>query len=107
MICILQLTVKPHHLFKRDGDDIYADVPVSFVDAVLGGKIQVPTLDNMVTMTLPSGTDSGKKFKLKGKGIPEQKDRNKRRRICSDKNYRSKNNKCKDKGSAARDRKGV
>jgi molecular chaperone DnaJ len=69
----IELTVKPHHLFKRDGDDIYADVPVSFVDAVLGGKIQVPTLDNMVTMTLPAGTDSGKKFKLKGKGIPNKK----------------------------------
>ena len=69
----IELTVKSHHLFKRDGDDIYADVPVSFVDAVLGGKIQVPTLDNMVTMTLPSGTDSGKKFKLKGKGIPNKK----------------------------------
>jgi molecular chaperone DnaJ len=60
-------------LFKRQRDDIYVDVPVSFVDAVLGGKIKVPTLDSTVTMTLPAGTDSGKRFKLKGKGIPNRK----------------------------------
>lgn len=69
----IELTVKPHHLFKRQRDDIYVDVPVSFVDAVLGGKIKVPTLDSTVTMTLPAGTDSGKRFKLKGKGIPNRK----------------------------------
>jgi molecular chaperone DnaJ len=49
------------------------DVPVTVVEAVLGGKIKVPTLDGTVTMTLPPGTDSGKKFKLKSKGVPNRK----------------------------------
>lgn len=69
----IDLTVLPHSLFKREGNNIYVDVPVSFTEAVLGGKIKVPTLDGSVTMTLPPGTDSGKKFRLKGKGIPNKK----------------------------------
>jgi molecular chaperone DnaJ len=69
----IELTVRQHHLFKREGNDINVEVPVTFVEAVIGGKIQVPTLDGTVTMTLPSGTDSGKKFRLKGKGIPGRK----------------------------------
>ncbi|MBI5741129.1 MAG: molecular chaperone DnaJ [Nitrospirae bacterium] len=69
----IELTVEPHPLFKREGNDLYTEVPVTFPDAVLGGKIQVPTLEGAVTMTLPPGTDSGKKFRLKGKGIPDRK----------------------------------
>jgi len=69
----INLTVKPHPIFKREGNDIYVDAPVTISEAVLGGKIKVPTLDGDVTMTLPSGTDSGKKFRLKGKGIPNAK----------------------------------
>ena len=49
------------------------EVPVTVVEAVLGGKIKVPTLDGTVNMKLPPGTDSGKKFRLKGKGIPNKK----------------------------------
>jgi DnaJ-class molecular chaperone len=66
----IELTVWPHPVFKRDGNNIYVEVPVTIGEAILGGKISVPTLDGNVTMTLPPGTDSGKKFKLKGKGIP-------------------------------------
>lgn len=69
----IELEVKPHSTFKRDGDSIYVDIPVTIMEATLGGKIKVPTLDGTVTMTLPPGTDSGKKFKLKGKGIPHRK----------------------------------
>ena len=69
----IELGVKPHPTFKRDGDNIYVDIPVNIIEATLGGKIKVPTLDGTVTMTLPPGTDSGKKFKLKGKGIPHRK----------------------------------
>ncbi len=69
----IELSVKPHPVFTRSGTSVYVDVPVTFKDAVLGGKIKVPTLDGSVTMTLPQGTDSGKKFKLKGKGIPSRK----------------------------------
>ena len=66
----IRLTVRPHPVFKRDGNDVYVEVPVTVGEAILGGKISVPTLDGNVTMTLPAGTDSGKKFRLKGKGIP-------------------------------------
>jgi len=70
---VIELEVKPHPTFKRDRDSIYVDIPVTIIEATLGGKIKVPTLDGTVTMTLPPGTDSGKKFKLKGKGIPHRK----------------------------------
>jgi molecular chaperone DnaJ len=66
----IHLRVKPHPVFKRDGNDLSVEVPVTVNEATLGAKIQVPTIEGSVTMTLPSGTDSGKKFKLKGKGIP-------------------------------------
>ena len=66
----IELTVRPHPVFEREKNDIYVDVPVTISEAVLGGKVVVPTLDGNVSMTLPPGTDSGKKFKLKGKGIP-------------------------------------
>jgi len=71
----VELSIRAHSTFKRDGDDIYVEVPITISEAVLGGKISVPTLDGYATMTLPPGTDSGKKFKLKGKGIPNPKTR--------------------------------
>ncbi|MBI4710432.1 MAG: molecular chaperone DnaJ [Nitrospirae bacterium] len=69
----IEITVRQHPVFKRDGDDIYVDAPVTFSEAALGGKINVPTLDGTAAMTLPPGTDSGKKFKLRGKGLPDTK----------------------------------
>ncbi len=66
----IELTVRPHPVFKREGNDIYVEAPVTVGEAILGGKIKVPTLGGNVTMTLPPGTDSGKKFKLKNKGVP-------------------------------------
>lgn len=69
----IDLSVKPHPVFKREKYNIYVEVPVTVSEAILGAKITVPTLDGTVTMTLPAGTDSGKKFKLKGKGIPNPK----------------------------------
>lgn len=69
----IELSVRPHTTFRREGNNVYVDVPVTVAEATLGGKIRVPTLDGTVTMTLPPGTDSGKKFKLKGKGIPHRK----------------------------------
>lgn len=69
----IELTVQPHPVFKRDGNNLYVEVPVTVVEAVLGGKIKVQTLDGTVNMKLPAGTDSGKKFRLKGKGIPNKK----------------------------------
>lgn len=69
----IELFVRQHPVFKREGSDVYVEVPVTVGEAVLGGKIKVPTLDGNVTMTLPAGTDSGRKFKLKGRGVPSTK----------------------------------
>jgi molecular chaperone DnaJ len=69
----IEITVKPHMLFTRKGDDIHIEVPVTFSEAVLGAKIEVPTIDGVASMTLPAGTQSGQKFKLSGKGFPSIK----------------------------------
>ena len=63
------LHVKPHDLFQRDGDDLLCEVPVSFVQAALGGEVPVPTLDGQASIKIPPGTQPGAMFRLKGKGI--------------------------------------
>ena len=65
----LYIHVKPHAKFKRNGVDIYIEQPVSFVKAALGGEISVATLNGNVTMKVPPGTQSGKTFRLKAKGM--------------------------------------
>jgi len=65
----IEITVKPHPVFMRKGNDIYIDLPVTFGEAVLGAKIEVPTIDGIAVMTLPQGTQSGQRFKLSGKGF--------------------------------------
>ena len=62
--------VKPHPFFERDGYNVWYDVKVSFVQAALGDKLRVPTLDGQVEYILPAGTQPGDIFKLKGRGIP-------------------------------------
>jgi len=62
--------VRPHPYFRREGDDIYVDVPVGIVEATLGAKIEVPTLDGMTTVTVPPGTRSAQRLRLRGKGAP-------------------------------------
>lgn len=69
----IEITIKPHALFTRNGDDIYIDVPVTFGEAALGSKIEVPTINGVASMTLPSGTQNSQKFKLSGKGFPSTK----------------------------------
>ncbi len=66
----LDLSVSPHKLFTRDGDDVLYKSPVNFAQAALGAEIEVPTLDGKINLKLPSGTQSGKVFRMKGKGIP-------------------------------------
>ena len=66
----MHIRVQPHPLFTRDGADIVCEVPVSFPQAALGAQIEVPTLEGKVTMKLPAGTQSGKQFRLRGKGLP-------------------------------------
>ncbi len=63
------LTVKDHKFFKRDGDDIYIEIAISVGNAILGTEIEVPTLDGKAMLKIPSGTQPGTLFRLKGKGI--------------------------------------
>jgi molecular chaperone DnaJ len=65
----LKVTVKPHPLFERRERDIYMKLPLTFGEAVLGAKVEVPTLDGKTKMTIPSGTQGGQRFKLSGKGF--------------------------------------
>ncbi|NQS88918.1 molecular chaperone DnaJ, partial [Patescibacteria group bacterium] len=66
----IALRVRPHPLFTREGDSIILKVPVSFALAALGGEISIPTLNGKVRLKIPSGTQSGKMFCLRGKGVP-------------------------------------
>ena len=63
------IKVKPHDIFKRKGDDIYCEVPINFVQAILGDEIKVPTLDGKVKFNIPEGTQPGTTLRLKNKGI--------------------------------------
>jgi molecular chaperone DnaJ len=63
------LHVKQHEIFARDGDDLICDVPISFIQATLGADIQVPTLESTADIKIPSGTQTGTVFRLKGKGV--------------------------------------
>ncbi len=65
----VEIHIKPHAVFQREGDDLHCEMPISFVKATLGGEIEVPTLSGKVSFTIPEGTQSGKTFRLKGKGI--------------------------------------
>jgi len=65
--------VKQHEFFRRDGNNLYCDVPVALEEAILGGKISVPTLGGHAQIKIPAGTQSGSVFRLKGKGVPSLK----------------------------------
>ena len=67
------ISVKPHPMFRRDGNDIEIDLPITFDEAVLGGKVEVPTLAGPVSMGVPKGASSGQRLRLKGKGIKPAK----------------------------------
>lgn len=65
----IKVSIKPHPFLKRKGSDIYVELPVTFGEAALGSKIEVPTIDGISVMSLPRGTQGGQKFKLSGKGF--------------------------------------
>ncbi len=65
----VQVSVRDHRIFRRDGADLYCEVPIDFVDAALGGELEVPTLDGRVKLRIPEGTQTGKLFRLRGKGV--------------------------------------
>ena len=66
---LVEIRVKPHSQFKRQGLDVQLDLPITIDEAVLGAKVEVPTVDGRVQLTIPKGTSSGRIFRLKGKGI--------------------------------------
>jgi DnaJ-class molecular chaperone len=66
----INIMVRPHPIFWREGADIYTEVPISVYEAVLGATIEVPTLEGHANMKVPSGTSGGQKFRLKGRGAP-------------------------------------
>lgn len=66
---LITIAIAPHPVFTPDGADLRLDLPITLYEAVLGGKVRVPTLDGAVELAIPAGTDSGRTFRLKGKGL--------------------------------------
>ena len=65
----VQVAVRPHTIFQRDGKNLYTEIPISFADAALGGEMEVPTLEGRVKLRVPPETQTGKLFRLRGKGV--------------------------------------
>lgn len=65
----VEVMVREHSIFHRDGKNLYCEVPISFVDAALGGELEVPTLDGRVKLKVPAETQTGKLFRMRGKGV--------------------------------------
>jgi len=68
---LIELVIRPHAVYRREGDILVMDLPVSVPDAILGGKVQAPTPDGAVTLTVPKGANSGQALRLKGKGLSD------------------------------------
>ena len=69
---LITVAIAPHPLFKREGNDLRLDLPITLYEAVLGAKVRVPTLDGAVELAIPPGTSSGRAFRLRGKGFPRK-----------------------------------
>ena len=65
------ITVKPHKLFRREGNNIRLEVPITFTQAALGAEMDIPTLDGTVKYTIPEGTQTDTEFRIRGQGIPQ------------------------------------
>lgn len=65
----VEVRVRPHRLFERDGDDLYCEVPIHFTTAAVGGELEIPTLKGQVKLKIPPETQTGRMFRLKGKGV--------------------------------------
>ncbi|HZR72022.1 DnaJ C-terminal domain-containing protein [Bradyrhizobium sp.] len=68
---LITVSIAPHAFFKIDGSDLRLDLPITLYEAVLGGKVRVPTLGSAVELSIPKNTSSGRTFRLKGKGLPK------------------------------------
>ena len=69
---IITIEIAPHRFYRREGDDIRLDLPVTLAEAVLGGKVRVPTVEGTVALTVPKGSSSGKVLRLKGRGFSKK-----------------------------------
>jgi DnaJ-class molecular chaperone len=70
---LIELAIKPHPIYRRENDTLVMDLPISVPDAVLGGKVEAPTPDGPVTLSIPKGSNSGAKLRLKGRGLADGK----------------------------------
>jgi molecular chaperone DnaJ len=70
----VEIRLEPHKIFMRDGSDLSCEVPISFATAALGGEVELPTLDGNVSLKVPAGTQSGKVFRLRSKGVTTVRD---------------------------------
>jgi DnaJ-class molecular chaperone len=68
---LITISIAPHPYFKVDGSDLRVDLPITLYEAVLGGKVRVPTVGSAVDLSIPKNTSSGRTFRLKGKGLPK------------------------------------
>jgi DnaJ-class molecular chaperone len=66
-----RIRIRPHPVFRLDGRNLLLDVPISVREAVLGARVEIPTLEGRATVSIPAGTDSGQRLRLKGKGLPD------------------------------------
>lgn len=68
---LIEITIAPDPVFRLEGDDVHVDVPITLQEAILGGKIDVPTVDGVVNMTVPAASNTGSVMRLRGKGLPK------------------------------------
>jgi DnaJ-class molecular chaperone len=68
---LITVNIAPHRFFKVDGSDLRLELPITLYEAVLGGKVRVPTLGGAVELSIPKNTSGGRTFRLKGKGLPK------------------------------------
>ena len=75
--CIFLLSIKPHSIFKRSEENLFFEFPISLADAALGTTVEVPTIDGgKAKVKIPAGTQNGKQFRLRGKGMPIIRNKN-------------------------------
>jgi len=72
---LVEVMVDPHPLFRRIGNDVHVDLPVTLPEAVLGAKVEAPTIDGTVTVTVPAGSNTGSRLRLRGRGLPAGSDK--------------------------------
>ena len=96
---LITVTVAPHPFFKVDGSDLRVDLPITLYEAVLGGKVRVPTLGGAVELSIPKNTSSGRTFRLKGKGIAEG--RRVRRSVRHHAHHPARRQRCRARGADA------